>query len=107
MPNNPWKPSARTREPAQLMQPIIDSAGWTAEELEGTDAWVYHLSDAEVAEIHLAVDAIEANDLELKFVTREKFPLPRLSAAPGEPGSCCAAPDSGYRTPVGGPTSAP
>jgi len=81
MPDNPWKPSARTREPAQPMQPIIDSAGWTATQLEGTDAWVYQLSDADVAEIHLAVDAIEADDQELKFVTREKFPLPKLSAA--------------------------
>ena len=79
--DNPWKPSLRMREPAQLIQPIIDSAGWTAKELEGTDAWVYHLSDAEVVEIHSAVDAIEANDLELKFVTRENFRLPRLSAA--------------------------
>jgi hypothetical protein len=81
MPDNPWTPSLRMREPAQLMQPINDSAGWTAKELEGTDAWVYHLSDAEVVEIHSAVDAIEANDLELKFVTRENFRLPRLSAA--------------------------
>ena len=74
MPDNPWKPSARMREPAQVMQPIIDSASWAARQLEGTDAWVYRLSDADVAEIHLAVDAIEADDQELKFVTRENSP---------------------------------
>jgi hypothetical protein len=81
MPDNPWKPSARIREPAQLMHPVIDAAAWSAKELERTGVWVYHLSDADVAEIHSAVASIEADNLELKSVTQENFPLPRLSAA--------------------------
>ena len=81
MPDNPWKPSVRLREPAQAMQPVIDSASWTAKELKGTDGWVYRLSDADVAEIHVAVDAIEADDRDLQSVTREDFPLPGFSAA--------------------------
>jgi hypothetical protein len=78
---NPWRPSKRVREPAELMKPVEDPAGWYPDDLKGIDAWVYRLSDAEVAEIHGAVAATEARGIELVDVARDNFPLPNLAPA--------------------------
>ena len=40
MTTNPWMPGPRGREPAELMKPIVDPAGWVAGDLKGTEAWV-------------------------------------------------------------------
>jgi hypothetical protein len=81
MTGNPWTPGPRHREPAELMKPIVDPACWVAGELEGTEAWVYRLSDAEIADLDDAVANVEARGLELKDVTRDDFPLPVLAGA--------------------------
>ncbi len=81
MTDNPWKPSARQRAPAKLMEPLCDPAGWHPDDLKGTDAWVYNMSEPEVAEVLDAVSAVEATGTEIKHVTRDNFPLPGLSAA--------------------------
>lgn len=81
MSSNPWTPSARVHMPAELMKPVKDSAGWYPKDLQGTDAWVYRLSDAEVAEIHTAVAKVEASGIELMHVTSENFQLPKLAPA--------------------------
>jgi hypothetical protein len=81
MTSNPWSPSARTHEPVELGGPIKDSAAWDPDELRGTDAWVYHLSDLEVAEIHDAVARIEAQNIAIMDVTRDNFALPLLAPA--------------------------
>jgi TfdA family taurine catabolism dioxygenase TauD len=79
--SNPWSPSQHVREPAELMKPIKDPAWWYPADLEGTDAWVYRLSNSEVAEIHRAVADIESRRVELADITRENFPLPMLAPA--------------------------
>jgi hypothetical protein len=84
MTENPWNPGPRHREPAELMKPIVDPAGWRPNDLAGTYAWVYRLSDAEIAEIFDAVAGIEARGLDLKDVTRDDFPLPKFSRAISE-----------------------
>jgi hypothetical protein len=67
-----------------MLRPVEDPAGWYPDDLEGTDAWVYRLSDAEVAEIHAAVAEVEASGIELMHVNRDNFPLPKLSAGLAE-----------------------
>ncbi len=78
---NPWTPSARERLPAQPMKPIVESGCWYAEDLKGTDAFVYRLDGDELGEILSAVDAVEALGLELKDVSRVDFPLPGFAEA--------------------------
>lgn len=75
-PANPWKPTSRYPKPAELMQPIDDPAGWTREELERTQAYLYRLSEDEVAEVLDAVDRVEARGLDIKDITRKDFTLP-------------------------------
>lgn len=75
--NNPWKPSHCHREPATLMDPIVDPAGWYPKDLS-QDEWIYRLSEEEIAEVTGAVSSVEAQGLELKDITVETFPLPTL-----------------------------
>lgn len=69
------------REPAELMKPVVDPAGWYPGELRDDECWVYRLSAAEIAELHDAVAAVEARGLALLEMSRDDFPLPRLGAA--------------------------
>lgn len=81
MPENPWTPSSRNHEPAQLMKPVVGPSAWRREELEASRAYVYRLSEAEAGELLDAVDALEARGTELKDAKREDFPLPILGPA--------------------------
>ena len=84
MTTNPWMPGPRGREPAELMKPIVDPAGWVAGDLKGTEAWVYQLSDVEIADIFDAVARVEAAALDLKDLTGKEFPLPVFGGALAE-----------------------
>jgi len=37
----PFRPADRRREPAIPMQPLVDPAGWTADDLAANDEWIY------------------------------------------------------------------
>lgn len=69
------------REPAIPMRPVVDPAGWTAAELAKSDAWIYPLSAAELAELADAAARVQARGQDLPAVRREDFVLPRLSHA--------------------------
>ncbi len=84
MTDNPWAPAPRHRQPAVLMKPIIDPAGWSAADIAGTDAWVYRLSGPEITDIFDAVADIEAGGRDLKDITRDDFPLPVFADALSE-----------------------
>ena len=60
MTENPWRPGPRHREPAELGKPIVEPAAWYPADLAGSEEWMYRLSDAEVGEIHGAVDRIQS-----------------------------------------------
>ncbi len=77
---NPYEPSSRHREPAELLKPVVDPAGWYPDDFAGRDSWMYRLSDAEIGELHDAVAAVEARGMDLKDVKKEDFPLPRFGA---------------------------
>lgn len=80
-PGNPWTPSARTREPARLREPVRESGCWYPDELRGTDAWVYRLSDAEVGDILNAVARVEEKGLGIADIDAGNFPLPVFGPA--------------------------
>ena len=66
------------REPAKPLEPVIDPAGWTKEEIAASTDWMHELSPAEVADLDAAVGAVRARGLELMEVARADFPLPTL-----------------------------
>ena len=66
------------RRPPMPLAPVDDPAAWTKESLGATDAWIYPLSAAEVAELDAAVAAIEARGLDIIDIGRGDFALPTL-----------------------------
>lgn len=74
--SNPWRPTSRYHKLAVLGEPLDDPAGWTREELEPTQAFMYRLSDTETGEIMDAVERVEARGLDIKDITRQDFDLP-------------------------------
>ena len=80
MPDDVMTAAPKGRTPAEPMQPVIDPADWTGEELARSGAWKFALSEAEIAEIDAAIAGVEARGLEIKDITGEDFPLPTLDA---------------------------
>jgi hypothetical protein len=78
MSENFWKPGSRVREPAELMHPVIDPAGWYPDNLKNNEDWIYRLSESEISELHDAVAAVEARGMALADIGRGDFVLPRL-----------------------------
>ena len=72
-----FKPSPRNRQAAKAMEPAIDPAGWTAEDLGANDDWVYELSDVEINEVREAVSAVERRGMDILDIRAEDFPLPQ------------------------------
>lgn len=62
-------------------QPVTDASAWTGAEMRQRGDWVYTLSAAEIADIDRALASVRAQALPIDQVTREDFPLPRLSGA--------------------------
>ena len=84
MSDNTWRTGPRHREPAVLMKPIIDPAGWHPKEYAGSQDWVYHLNDTEIAEVLSAVDRIMASGLQMIDVTKDDFEVPVLASGLAE-----------------------
>ena len=84
MPLNTWSRTKILREPARPMRPVVDPAGWYAEEFRDADHWIYRLSDAEVAELDAAVAGVEQRGLDIKDVGCEDFPLATLAGGLAE-----------------------
>lgn len=83
-PANHWQRSHGRRGPAVLMKPVVDPAGWTADDVRNSDTWLYRLSQREIGEIFDAVAKVEASGAAIHQVTRESFPLPTFSKALAE-----------------------
>ena len=69
------------RQPAVPLQPVIDPAGWTAEEMRSTGDWVYQLSATEIGEIAEAVEGVKKRAIAIIDIRREDFPLPSFGPA--------------------------
>ncbi len=84
MATNTWKRRKSAREPGELGKKLIDPADWRADDISGSEEWIYRLSAAEIAEIEAAVAAIEARGLDIMDIRRDGFPLPTLAAGLAE-----------------------
>jgi hypothetical protein len=60
--------------------PVTDPADWRAADLAASDDWIFGLNDAEIAELDIAVAAIEAAGIEISDIAEDDFPLPTLHA---------------------------
>ena len=56
--------SSRGAGSDRLMRPSRDPAGWTADEMAATDAWLHVLTERERAEVHDAVEEVMARGLD-------------------------------------------
>lgn len=63
------------RQPARAMEPVIDPAGWTPENLGDTDDWSYMISDRDVAEMRDAIALVHRNGVAIADVNSASFPL--------------------------------
>ena len=62
-------------------KPVSGPSVWLGDDFTGRDDWVYHLSEAELAEIDDAIQNIPVDPTSLYDVTSRDFPLPRLTQA--------------------------
>lgn len=69
-----------TRTPAVAMQPVVDPAGWTADDLRDLSKWSYHITDADGDELAAAVAAVRKKGVPLVSITRQDFPLKHFGA---------------------------
>ena len=69
----------RDRKPGAPLQPLVDPAGWTAEELAANDHWIFELDQSDTNDIRDAVAAAEQDGCEIKDIRREDFVLPKLA----------------------------
>ena len=58
--------------------PIGGPGAWRGRELQTSDTWIEHLTDAEIAEIDAAIHAHAENDLGMQDISPETFILPTL-----------------------------
>jgi hypothetical protein len=62
-------------------RPFVEGpSAWTGAEMRKTDAWIYRLSDAQIAELEAAMRATQAKGLDIAAIGRDQFPLPTLGS---------------------------
>jgi hypothetical protein len=61
------------------LKPIEGASAWIGATLkQQPDSWIYHLSDAEIAELDDATRATRRSSLDVADIRRQHFPLPHL-----------------------------
>ena len=63
------------RGAATPMEPVIDPAGWSPEQLCDVAGWSYRISDREADELAAGIAAVRRNGVPIVEVARENFPL--------------------------------
>ena len=71
------------RRPAISGKQVEDPAAWRPHVLAQTDDWKYTFNSGDIAEISAAVDAVQAQGLDLINLNRDSFPLPTVSSILG------------------------
>ena len=69
---------AQTSPSAPSLRPVSGPSAWIGEDLLRSEAWIYTLTAAEVAEMEAAADAMPAAGAEWIGMGRGQFPLPSL-----------------------------
>src|SRR5438105_1984216 len=57
---------------------IKDASAWYGPDLDGRTEWIERLSEAEIAEMEIAVKRLEESSHDLRSITSDDFPLPLL-----------------------------
>ncbi|MDD3800040.1 MAG: TauD/TfdA family dioxygenase, partial [Novosphingobium sp.] len=57
------------------LEPVRTEAAWRGDELSATQGWVYLLSDEQVAELEALGKRFVEDDPDLRFVTKDDYPL--------------------------------
>ena len=64
--------------PDTLTQPVAGPSAWKGRDIRDGGDWLYQFTETELAEIDSALRAVQAKQLPLEAIGREKFPLPTL-----------------------------
>jgi hypothetical protein len=70
--------SERSPAPLMPMQPIEHAAAWRGTDFKSAGEFTHRLTDAEIAEIDAAVQAVTERGVDHVAIDRESFELPRL-----------------------------
>src|SRR6187402_2140037 len=63
------------REHATPLKPLVDPAGWTADELRDVSRWSYRINATDADELAGAVATVRRNGVAMVDVRKEDFPL--------------------------------
>ena len=63
------------RLPAEPMQPVIDPAGWSPEDLKDVASWSYRITDRDADELAQGIAAVRRKGVAIVDVSRKHFPL--------------------------------
>ena len=63
------------RQPATALEPVVDPAGWSLEDLRDIDNWSYRLSEADIDELTGAIASVKQGAIALTAIERADFPL--------------------------------
>jgi hypothetical protein len=70
---------ASKRGTAKPMEPVVDPAAWTAEDLRNVADWSYRISEREADELAAGIAAVRRQGVPIVEVARESFPLGRFA----------------------------
>src|SRR5262245_3728212 len=57
---------------------INDASAWSGPDLNGRTEWIERMSEAEIAEVEIAVKRLEESSIDPMTITSDNFPLPTL-----------------------------
>lgn len=60
---------------ANPMEPVVDPAGWSPEQLRDVAGWSYRIGEREADELAAGIAAVRRNGIPIVEVARENFPL--------------------------------
>jgi hypothetical protein len=63
------------------LSPVTGPSAWRGDALQRDRTWIYHLSDAEIAELEAVGRKFVGDDPDLRTVTAEDYPLPICAGA--------------------------
>ena len=69
----------RRREPAKVGSPVVDPAGWIAEDVSGQHDWVYEFSRVDLEELGESIREFDHPEVNLLSLQRSNFNLPSLA----------------------------
>ena len=68
------------REPAVALEPVVDPADWSADDLKDVSRWSYRLTKRDQDELADAVAAFRHSGVSVPDITRDQFPLNEFAA---------------------------